>query len=134
MKDGKKFAALITAVFIITFIISYLNVKHGSVPLPFLKNTGLALHITPPQPTAIPSPTLTPTPTIDWNAIHVPEPGEKAGAGVAVPVSVNVAAVGSNVKLREFDISASGGQLSVNRIIVHTLDELTLRFTAADAE
>jgi len=77
------------------------------------------------------SPALSPTPTINWQAVHVPEPGETAtDSATAVPISVLPAAFGSKSQIRVFDISAQKDALSVQKIIVYQGDILDITFSA----
>lgn len=62
--------------------------------------------------------------------IKIPEMGEQAETGVAVPVSVTDAAPGVSAKLRTFNIKAENGLFDPSTIIVKIGDTVHVNFTA----
>lgn len=140
MRSLLSYTLISIVILVIVFLASFFYFSHfrsaftfptspNRLPPPNITQTALPVN----QPKQLP-PSITPTPPLDWSKIHVPAKGETAAGGLAVPVSVNDAAYGSQNKIRTFEITASGGSLSANQIIVNVNDEVGIRFTAQDAD
>ncbi len=64
--------------------------------------------------------------------VKVPEKGETAPPGVAVPSLVAPSKSGAVTKLRVFDVQASRNAFSPEKIIVHTGDTVVMNVTPTD--
>lgn len=68
------------------------------------------------------------------NKIKVPEKGEEAKEGVAVPVETAPAAPEASSKLRIFELKGEKGYLSPESFIVYQNDILNIKLTAIDKD